>query len=210
MDEISLESSLLSGYRYNLNFKMSLPEVIRSKNKFSISPSGVLFLSYTPDKSEEISVNYKDTYYLITVRNLYRTVVFFNQIVDWFYDRDLQDLFLRGEQNELIFNSDYNHLNAKVNYRTKSNNYELSAVPDVIRDTFTNNDYEGARIIINSPLYSIPMKRTEIEAILGALTNFSFESKISEMLQAFYISTQLDRIKDISKGSMPSQSQWEK
>ena len=192
MEQISLTKSLFDTYRINLSAYMLLPDVTKStsKNTFGINANPVLYMRYKGRKEE--NVNWNDSAYKINPKNLYRTIKFFNRIVSWFYDEDLKDLFLMGEKNELIFNSDYNKLSI-ITDRNLKNNSAMKAVPAVVTSE-DGRSYEGIILYINKPEYAIPMTLEEVESILGILAHFSFEALISDLLLSFFVAGSMGRI----------------
>lgn len=192
MDQISLTKSLFDTYKVSLSAYLILPEVIKGtgNNTYAIKSNPVLYLRYKGRKDE--TVDWNQSSYKINPKNLYRTVKFFNRIVSWFYDKDLKDLFVLGENNELIFNSDYNKLMVLTDKDPKSTT-AMKAVPAVITQE-NGNTYEGIILYINKPEYAIPMTLQEVETLLGILVHFSFEALCSELLIDFFVAGSMGRI----------------
>lgn len=192
MDNINLSKSLYNGYRLSITACVSIPSVTKGyrQNDYSISGSPVLFITYKPPKGFDI--DRKSAFFKITPKNLYRTIKFFDRAVSWFYDEDLKDLFLMGENNELIFNSDYSKLKVITDKETKTFQ-AMKAIPGVISYE-DGKDYEGAFLYINKPEYVIPLPLAELEAILGILKHLSFEALSADLLLSFYITGSLGRI----------------
>lgn len=216
MEDVTITSTLVSGYRYALNFFTYLPKVIKGQkgNGFTVSSNPVLMLIYKPPKG--VQVNFKESYYKITPKNLYRTIKFFNRVVSWFYDKELQDLYLNGENNELIFNADYNRLKVVTDY-DPNNLTAMKAIPAVI--SYDNGkEYEGIYLYINKTDYVIPLPLFEIEALLGILSHFSFEAKMNELINSFMIALQTQSIQELpqngfsyggnSSNGISNQDQW--
>lgn len=202
----------MSGYRYALNFFTYVPKVYKGQSDgFTITSNPILMLRYVPPKGTQ--VNYKESYFKITQKNLYRTVKFLNRAVSWFYDKDLRDLFLEGDNHELIFNADYNKLSIITDRDPYNVKNAMKAIPAVIPIADTGKEYEGIYLYITKPEYCVPLPLYEAEAILHCLSNFSFESKICEVLQEYEIAQRLDLIQDIQHNStsynkMILQDQW--
>lgn len=199
MDQISLTKSLYDAYKFSLSAYMLLPDVTKSisKNTFGITCNPVLYFRYKGRKEE--NVNWNDSAFKVNPKNLYRTIKFFNRIVSWFYDEDLKDLFLMGENNELIFNSDYNKLSVLTDKVPKSNT-AMKAIPAVVTSE-EGKSYEGIILYINKPEYAIQLTLREVEEILGILSHFSFEALISDLLLSFFVAGSMGRITEADQNN---------
>lgn len=194
MDTINLSKSLYNGYRLSMTACVSVPTLVKGykQNEYSVNGSPVIFITYKPPKGFDI--DRKTAFFKLTPKNLYRTILFFNRAVDWFYDKELADLYLVGENNELIFNSDYSKLSIITNKEPRTNQ-AMKAIPGVISYE-DGRDYEGIFLYINKPEYVIPLPLTELEAIFGILRNFSFEALTSEMLLSYFLAGSMNRIEE--------------
>ena len=192
MDQISLTKSIFETYRLSVTAFMMLPDVTKSTNKntFGITCNPVLYIRYKPRRDEKVDWN--DSAFKINPKNLYRVVRFFNRAVSWFYDKDLEDLYLVGDNNELIFNSDYNKLNVMTDKEPKSN-MAMKIIPAVVTDD-ASHYYEGVILYINKTDYAITLTLQELESLLNILTNLSFESLITELIMSFFVTGSMGRI----------------
>ena len=207
MEDIKLSMQLYSGYRFNISAFMYLPQVVSGYGGvYGINSNPIVTLKYTPPKGSDIDT--KKATYKVTPKNLYKTIKFFNKVVKIFYDKDLQDLFLRGDNNELIFNSDYNKLKVITDYDPKLQ-CALKAIPSVIQYD-DGKEYEGILLYINTHDYVVPMPLAEVEAVLGLFTNLSFSTLSAEMMLSYLNAKMLNRITEQSQ--FPSQysnhNQW--
>ena len=211
-DEISLSQKLFSTDRLLMSAFMYLPSAyLQYTNSYNIRVSPILSFKYVGPQSTPNDVNYmKDTIYKVTPRNIYRTIKFFNSIVKWFYDENLKDLFLQGENNKLIFNTEYTKL-SMVTKPDPFSNSVMKATPAVIRFE-TGQEYEGIYLYINRNDFVIPLVLSDVEDILSILSNFSFENAASTMLLSFMYSKSYGRVYDKpyqNSRNTPSKSQWE-
>ncbi len=118
-------------------------------------------------------VNYKKIGFIVTPKNIYRVIKFFNEIISWFYDKDKSDLFLLNNDNRLIFNGDYKQLSAvykKGNYETST----MKAIPNVVQLSTLEECAEGITLFFNSTDTYVSIPLDEVEDIFGILRDFSF------------------------------------
>lgn len=194
----TIKKVLYKNTRYILEFFMYEPKVDKYKENYSITINPILTLrqlnsaSYTEDFS-----TMQDRSYRITPRNLYRVLKFFNTIVKWFYDENKKDLFLINEENDLIFNSDYNNLYT-MTAKTLNENTVMKAIPTVVM--FNDKRYEGIHLYINKSTNIIIMTKEETEMILGFLKDFSFNNEIIECLTSIDYATRNNLIQDNTGG----------
>lgn len=214
-NEISISQKLFSTDRMNMSAFMYLPSAyLAYTNAYSLRMSPIITIRWTAPVNAPEELRFaKDGMYKITPRNIYRTIKFFNSIVKWFYDEDMKDLFVQGENGKLLFNPDY----SKLCVSTKPDPFSdsvMKATPAVIRYE-TGQEYEGIYLYINKNEFIIPLILSDIEDILGILSTFSFEGAASSMLLGFMHSKSAGRVYDkpyaaSNRMNSPSQSQWEK
>jgi len=207
MEPISLSKSLYNGSRISISAVLTMPSVVKGvkQNSYSINSNPVIFISYNPPK--DIKVDRKQCFYKITPRNIYKTIKFFNRAVSWFYDKDLPDLFMLGENNDLIFNSDYKKLMVLTDKEPKNPTNAMKCIPAVI--TYEDgNIYEGVILYISKPEYAIPLTLYELESILGIISHFSFESITTELLYTYYLAKANNNIQSSDNSYYSSTNQW--
>ncbi len=194
----TIKKVLYKNTRYVLEFFMYEPKVEKYKENYNITVNPILTLrqlnsaSYNEDYS-----TIQDRSYRITPRNLYRVLKFFNIIVKWFYDESKKDLFLINDENELVFNSDYNNLYT-ITAKTLNENCTMKAIPTVV--IFNDKKYEGIHLYINKSTNVIIMTKEEVEMILGFLKEFSFNDEIIECLTALEYASRNNLIQDNTGG----------
>jgi hypothetical protein len=140
---------------------------------------------------ESTKTSYSDNSYKMTQKNQYKIIKFFQTIVDWFYDKDLKDLFLINENEELIFNSDYLHINVTL----AKNKYDvglMKAVPSVV--VVEEKKYEGVYLYINKFDNFIMLTREDIEEILNIIKNFNFINETASLLSMIDYSVRSNNI----------------
>ena len=162
-------------------------------------------IKYVPPKSLQ-NVDRKNNFFKITPRNLYRTIKFFDEIVKWFYDKDLTDLFLQGDDNKLVFNADYQHIKARTK-PDKHNQTAMRAIPAVISSD-DGKIYEGIYLYINKMENVVPLTLSEVEDILGLLAKFSFEESLLLMLEAYDYAARNNLIREQSLYNDTNGNQW--
>jgi hypothetical protein len=92
----------------------------------------------------------------------------------WFYDEDMKDLFVQGENGKLLFNPDY----SKLCVSTKPDPFSdsvMKATPAVIRYE-TGQEYEGIYLYINKNEFIIPLILSDIEDILGGYDKYAADA----------------------------------
>ena len=171
---------IFSNSRMELDFFMYLPTgVMNGFSTVSINCNPILYLRYKQNKYVHEQYDYSKAAYKITPRNLYHVIEFFNTIMKWFYDDKYSDLFLLNDENDIIFNADYN----KLSVSTPRGDYDqciMQAIPTVVR--LGDKLYEGIHLYINSSIYCIPLTYQEVSIIFGILRNFSFTQEMMNVL----------------------------
>lgn len=187
-----IKRSLYRNTRYALEFFMYEPSIENWKTVYNINVNPILnFIQLNSGSNKEDFSTIKERTYRITPRNLYRTLKFFNRILEWFHDNDKKDLFLINDDNELVFNSDYSKLSLTT---PKSLNEDcvMKAMPAVI--VFNEKRYEGIYLYINKTSNLISLTRDEIEMLLGFLKDFSFQDEIITCLEIMRYSKERNMI----------------
>jgi hypothetical protein len=149
---------------------------IGKNNNFQININPILILRYiNPNVFQESKTDFQNNSYKITPRNHYRIVKFFNDVIQWFYDKDMEDLFLTNDDNQLVFNADYNNLHLLLRPIGKDSSY-LKAVPVMIENQDGKRE-EGICLSINIQANTIEMPLFEVEALFHALSDFNFSNE---------------------------------
>lgn len=188
---IPITRSIYKGTKYELSFFTYAPSASEGTGKYFISCNPMLFLqkviknytAYTPDQLQRMR-------YRITPKNFYTTIVFFNEVINWFYDPNMKDLFLRREDNSIIFNGDYNNL-SRVTRRGYFENDVMKAMPAVVAD-YNGGMTEGIHLYINQRENEIDMSLDELEHLFGILKEFNFNAEVSQSLLALLYTEKLN------------------
>lgn len=177
-----IKRSIYRNSRYMFEFFMYAPSVESYKTQHMVNVNPILnFVKLNSGSHQEDYSTIKDRTFRITPRNIYSTVKFFNKILKWFYDKEYTDLFLYNDQEELVFNADYNKLYA-VTSRAPSEQCMMKAIPAVI--IHNEKRYEGINLFINKMDNILQLTRDEVELIMGLLKEFSFQGEVSQTLLA--------------------------
>jgi len=177
----SVKRILYKNSSLQIEFFSFLPKTLLSYDThYLINYNPVVYIKYINNslmKDKKTTVG--ENAYKMSPKNQGRIVKFFKTVLDWFSDPDLKDLFLINDNNELIFNADYNHLHAIIS-KTKYDAGLLKAMPNIVM--FEDERCEGVYLYINQFTNSVNMTKEEIESIYFILSNFSFTSEISSMI----------------------------
>lgn len=212
MDPIVLTSSLYNYYKVSITAYMILPTVTKGykENQYAVTMNPVLYFRYKGGKDEVVDFN--KSAYKVNLRNMYRTIKFFNRAVSWFYDNDLTDLFLTDDNGALIFNSDYNKLRV-ITDPDPYTNTAMKIVPGVI-STEDGKTHEGVYLYINKPEYAVPIPLVELENILGILKQTSFDALATGLMDSYFINACMNRIQQNQnmqyQSSNNTYDQWKK
>lgn len=212
MDPIVLTTSLYNFQKLTISGYMIMPTVAKGykENQYGITMNPVVYFRYKGGKEEIVDFN--KSAFKVNIRNIYRTIKFFNRAVSWFYDDDLADLFMKDDNNTLVFNSDYNKLKLITEYDSY-NSAAMKIVPGVIC-TEDGKTHEGVYLYINKPEYAIPIPLIELENILGVLKNLSFEALASSLMEAYFFNACMNRIQQSPPNGYQTNSsnydQWKK
>ena len=179
-----LTHRIFSNSRMELDFFMYLPSgELRSKGSImDIKINPILMLRYKQKDYLSEEYDYNKSVFKITPRNLYGVIKFLNTTMEWLYTDKYSDLFLMDENNNIIFNADYNKLYAA----THKGDYDqciMKAVPSVVK--LGEKSYEGIHLFINTSNYCIPLTHQEVAILYGILKDFRFSEEIASVLEAY-------------------------
>lgn len=178
--EYTIKRTLYKSTRYIIEFFMYVPKVNEYNKNYNIQTNPILTLRQLNAQSfQEDFSTMQDRSFRITPRNYYKTLKFFNAIVGWFYDENMKDLYVVNDEDELVFNSDYNSLYL-VTQKGVNEQSQLKAMPTVI--TFNEKRYEGIHLYINRPSNLIILTKDEVEMVFGFLKDFSFQTEVLSSL----------------------------
>lgn len=189
-NEIRLKRTLYKNDRIIIEFFMYLPRCTRIKNTVTLEYNPVVNIRYL---SPVETSNFKSTMYTVTPRNLYRVFSFFNHVLSWFVDTSMPDLYVRGDDDKLIFNGDYKDLQKKTKKRY-SENQIMKAIPAVV--TLYDVDYEGIILSINNETNTFPLSILELEDIFLLFKSFSFSEEVVANIQSYEFASRTGAIRD--------------
>lgn len=177
-DSVKLKRSIFHTPKVSLDFFMYEPNAtIGTGNSYTLNINPILMLRYNnPNMYQDGKTDFQDNTYKISVRNHYKIVKFFNEIVHWFYDKEMEDLFLTSDDNQLIFNADYNKLHLTLSPIGKDSSV-LKAIPLLMEDQDSKR-YEGICLYINKQANAVELTLSEVETLLQVLSGFSFQSEV--------------------------------
>lgn len=184
-----LTSKIFGNSRLDMDFFMYLPTGTAGANgdTITVNCNPVLYLRYKPPKNISQEYNFSKAAYKVTPKNLYHVIKFFNTIMKWFFDDQYSDLYLLNENNELVFNADYN----KLSISTHRGDYDtciMQAIPTVVK--LGDKSYEGINLYINTSTYCAPLTFQEVSIIFGILKDFSFSEEVTKLITCYnYIKT---------------------
>lgn len=149
------------------------------KKSFLLNINPIIMLRVTQKKNGLTNL-LKNNYFKINPKNHFRVVRFFNNILKWFFDKNMNDLFYEYE-GELIFNADYKSLSEKLKVGTKSIQ-RMNAIPAVV--DYGGRKQEGVIIYINENENQLILTLNQLQDIFGILSNFSFQHEMIILYEA--------------------------
>lgn len=179
-ENFSIKRILYKHINISIEFFTYRPNILVNKNSYTINVNPVVIFRYVnTNNMDDTKVSYSENAYKMTQKNQAKIIKFFQNIVDWFYDKDLKDLFLINESDELIFNSDYLHINSILS-KGKYDVGLMKAVPSVI--VIEEKKYEGIYLYINKFDNFIMLTKEDVEEILNIVKNFNFINETASLL----------------------------
>lgn len=174
--EYTIKRTLYKSTRYVIEFFMYSPKVAEHNSNYNIQTNPILSIRQMNSESyQEDFKTIQERSFKITPRNYYKTLKFFNNVVTWFYDDKMHDLYVYNDDDELVFNSDYNSLYLVTQKGINEQN-QMKAMPTVVQ--FNDKKYEGIHLYVNKPSNLIILTKDEVEMVLGLLKDFSFQTEI--------------------------------
>jgi hypothetical protein len=137
----------------------------------------MIFITY---EDSEFS---KGRSFTMTPKNRVRVMKFFNKVKDWYEDPNMSNMFYFTEDDKLLFNHDYDNLEASV-FSGKKFNQTMKASPAVI----TNDDgetVEAVALTINTSESTAYIPWSDYESLVDILSRFDFDRE-SEYLCMLY------------------------
>lgn len=188
---IPITRSIYQNHKYSFQFFTYAPAALEGASKYIINSNPILFFgivvkAYSQYSQEQLA----SKRFRITPKNIYTTLEYFNDLVKWFYDEKKKDLFLIGNDNNLIFNNDY----ASLKLLTKKGYFEndqMKAFPAVVSDS-SGQPAEGVHLFINTPENQVDITLEELEHIVGLLSNFDFYAETILGIEAIKYSMMLN------------------
>lgn len=181
MQDDKFKRNLYKNNRITIDFFMHSPKMLCQKGKtntdgslFTLNYNPVVFIKYINPNSLNESYQANDSF-KVTPKNLYRVVKFFNKVVSWFTDKNKIDLFLKDDDDNLIFNADYNKLYAIVGFRGNET-CVMKAIPAIVE--IGGNRHEGITLFINKEINRVPLTLDELVTIFEIFRTFSFYEEI--------------------------------
>lgn len=176
----SVKRNLYRSGKLSIDFFMFMPQVLSQNNSYTINVNPIVTFRYTnPNIMKDDKVSFIDNSYKMTPKNQFKLIRFFNNIIDWFYDDKLKDLFLIDKNDELVFNADYNHINAIIS-KNKFETGTMKAMPSIV--IVEGERYEGIYLYINRLDNMIMLTKDEVESISQLIKNFNFLSEAASLL----------------------------
>lgn len=150
---------------------------ITGRINVSLNAHPMLFITY---EDSEFS---KGRSFTMTPKNRVRVMKFFNKVKDWYEDPNMSNMFYFTEDDKLLFNHDYDNLEASV-FSGKKFNQTMKASPAVI----TNDDGENVEAValtINTSESTAYIQWSDYESLVDILSRFDFDRE-SEYLCMLY------------------------
>jgi carbamoylphosphate synthase small subunit len=142
---------------------------------YTLNYNPVVFIKYINRNIANDSFKNNEAF-KVTPKNLYRTIKFFNTIVSWFVDTEKIDLYLKDENDNLIFNADYNKLTAIIAQKGTETAGVMKAIPTVVE--INNDKFEGINLYINNLTNVVQLTVDELATIFDILKTFSFYNEM--------------------------------
>lgn len=181
MQDDKFKRNLYKNSRITIDFFMHSPKALCQKGKmptdgatYTLNYNPVIFIKPVNPNSLNESFQSSDNF-KVTPKNLYRTVKFFNKVLSWFTDKDKIDLFLTDEENNLIFNADYNKLSAMVGFKG-TETCVMKAIPSIV--DVGGQKHEGINLYINREANLIQLTVDELATIFDLFKTFSFPEEM--------------------------------
>lgn len=201
METFTIKRTLYKHINLSIDFFTYKPNVLFTNNAYTVNVNPIAIFRYINNHNMfEDKISYSENAYKMNPRNHNKIIKFFDTIVGWFYDTDLKDLFLINENDELIFNSDYRHINitlAKGKFETGM----MKALPSVI--TIDDVKHEGIYLYINKINNIIMLTKEDVEEISNMIKNFNFINETSSLLSMIDYSQRAGNI-------ITDQNEWTK
>lgn len=189
-----LSLTLMSNPRLAMEFFMYLPHVKQNGEYYSVDVSPCLFLKKKSTLQQSIpGERQKLVQYKITPKNIVDVISTINSAVKWFYREDMKDMYGYNDNNELVFNLNYNKLSVRTR-PSKNDGSFLQILPTLVKEN--DGVGEGVVIIINSIDNSFYLYREELEAVLALLSKFSFYDTASFAMTALKTAIDMNTVDD--------------
>lgn len=175
--EKTISRVLFNQHGLTITSSMKLPDVQlnRAYNSISITGLPCIYIRKV-GQAQELS-----PYYVITVDNIYDTVVWLNTVLDWFYSDKYNDLFIYDDNNIPILNLDFKDMYVDT-YRRSNTDQIMRAYPAIVTTKSFGMTEKGINLMINRTENATLVPLASVKKIYSQLVNYSFQNEISALI----------------------------
>jgi len=203
---VSISRNIYSKRSMRIETFMYLPSVSCYKkynsDAYNVLCNATLNIRYAP--SDRTSILQSDSF-RVTIKNHFSVLKFFNNILGWFNDPKMEDLFLQDKDGTLLFNYDYKELREVVSGGYLANNV-MKAIPTVI-EIEQGKFVEGIILFVNLEANAIRLTYAEIEEIFNVIQCFNFNTEVITCLTSLQTALSMGNV-TMSNGIKSNLPQW--
>lgn len=128
--------------------------------------------------------------FMITERGFFDFMDKLHEVVQWFYDESMRDIFIRDSDNILVFNTAYKDLHVDI-VESKKDPKLMRIMPTVDEgQEGTANRFEAVQLYINDLANLSIIRHYDLITMEAVLRKFSFQDEFIILLNALANATQ--------------------
>lgn len=135
---------------------------------------------YSISSNVKIILSIEKERFVVEQKDHLRLLTFFETVTNWFYDKEMEDLYFKDENGNLCFNGKYNNLSTTC-YTNQFSHSFMEAKPLLIMKD--DKKYEGIILRINVLEACAFLLVREVLEISSILHTFDYSSETSLFLQ---------------------------
>lgn len=160
----------------DLRIKSKAANIIIDRREWVATKDNTKWVTLSTPSVVKLELSINRSKFTITWEHHVQLLNALGTAMEWFYDTNKKDLFVKSEDGQLFFNNDYNNLKVSAYSGKKTHNF-LEIRPVVVeRDNFKK--YEGVIIMLNDTDDYVCITLEELVSLTHILSSFDYTQEL--------------------------------